>query len=365
MSREIPRGTGFYIWQIKSLLPVERAIEALKRAKASWVSIKVADGNTIYNRIKADGTSSRDDAFLLQYIAALRAAGISVGGWQYIYPLPTANPGSQSGLAGERFVKLDLDHFLVDAEHDRRQKAYWITLEDGSPNLQRNYSATQYMGTLKPNGIPSVAPVALSSHRFPEFFVGFPFRQFAHGRGDAAKDFVAPQVYWEGAHNPVTQLLRCLEEYEQAIGSGFTYVPIGSTYAAGDPVWEPTIDDLQAFIAKAKELGCPGWGFWSLDWIVNHDKTAWLDAIAGEVTPPTPPPPPTPVEPGLHFRVTAPVLNIRSGPGTQYADIGDLYEGQILTAQNIAAIGEAWVEFEPGKWAALKAGGKQYLEVVE
>ena len=60
----------------------------------------------------------------------------------------------------------------------------------------------------------------------------------------------------------------------------------------------------------------------------------------------------------------APVLNIRSGPGVQYTDIGDLYEGQILTAQNIAAIGEAWVEFQPGKWAAIKAGGKQYLEAV-
>ena len=32
------------------------------------------------------------------------------------------------------------------------------------------------------------------------------------------------------------------------------------------------------------------------------------------------------------YEVTAPVLNIRSGPGTQYQDIGDLRRGDILVA---------------------------------
>jgi len=362
MIRAIPTGTGFYIWQLASVLPVSRLIEALQRAKASWVSIKVADGNAIYNRIDENGKASRDDHFLMSVIQQLQAAGISVGGWQYVYPQPTANPGSQSGLAGERFEKLKLDHWLVDAEHDRKVRAYWITLEDGKANPKREYSATQYMSTLKANGLPSTAACALSSHRFPDYFIGFPFKQFTHGRGEGANDFVAPQVYWQEAHNPGEQLARCLAEYEVEIGGGFTYVPIGSAY--GTDKWMPTVEDLQDFIGEARALRCPGWGFWSLDYVMKHNRTDWLDAIAGVVPTPEPPPVPEPVPvEGMRFRVMVDTMNVRAGPGTKYKDIGDLVEGQIVTAGNVAGE-DVWIEVEDGKWCAVRTGGRTLMQGV-
>lgn len=364
MSREIPKGTGFYIWKLASVLPVTRLLDALNRAQASWVSIKVADGNTLNNRIDEAGNQSRDDHFLLGVIQTLRSAGIHVGGWPFIYPLPTLKPGSQAGVIGERVEKLDLQHLLIDAEQVTGIGSFWKTLANGTANPQRNYSATQYMDGLKGGGVPLSLPVALSSYRYPRQHAGFPFRQFTHSREGGAS-FVAQQMYWIGAHNPAEQLEESIRQYKETVAYPGPFVPIGAAFGEPRYDWEPTTDDLEAFIAKAQEIGCPGWGFWSLDYIIKHNRVDWLDAIAGVDAPPEPPaPPPVPVEPGLHLRVIVPVLNIRSGPGTQHADIGDLYEGQIVTAVNIDAANEAWVEFEEGKWAAYKFGGKKFLEIV-
>lgn len=80
-------------------------------------------------------------------------------------------------------------------------------------------------------------------------------------------------------------------------------------------------------------------------------------------TPPVIPPEPEPA-PGLKLRVIAQNLNIRSGPGTAFADVGDLHAGDIVTATGISAA-TYWVEIEPGKWACGSLNGVKYMEVIE
>ncbi len=63
---------------------------------------------------------------------------------------------------------------------------------------------------------------------------------------------------------------------------------------------------------------------------------------------------------GWRVRVTIPKLNVRSGPGLDYEDLGDLYEGDILDVLTITG-DDVWVQFEPGKWAALSLSGERYL----
>lgn len=55
-------------------------------------------------------------------------------------------------------------------------------------------------------------------------------------------------------------------------------------------------------------------------------------------------------------------LNIRSGPGTSYAPVGKLKTGDVINVTGIDGH-DAWVEFEPGKWAAFKQGITHYLQL--
>lgn len=64
------------------------------------------------------------------------------------------------------------------------------------------------------------------------------------------------------------------------------------------------------------------------------------------------------------MRVGVPKLNIRSGPGLQYPDIGDLFGNQVVEVYNVAGP-DAWVEIAPGQWACAQKGHEQYLVKVE
>jgi lysozyme len=66
---------------------------------------------------------------------------------------------------------------------------------------------------------------------------------------------------------------------------------------------------------------------------------------------------------GWRVQVIIPKLNVRSGPGLDYEDIGDLFEGDTLDVLSVAGE-DVWVEFEPGRWAALSLEGEPFLAPV-
>jgi len=68
--------------------------------------------------------------------------------------------------------------------------------------------------------------------------------------------------------------------------------------------------------------------------------------------------------PALKMRVVVDQLNVRSGPGKQYDDIGDLPRGQELSVLDIWSPHECWIEFEPGRWCAMTFAGQQFLEPI-
>lgn len=78
---------------------------------------------------------------------------------------------------------------------------------------------------------------------------------------------------------------------------------------------------------------------------------------------PTPPPPPPPPPDGtFQMTVTAPKgLNVRSGPGTEYAVTGSLTYGVTVNVGNVGGQ-SAWVEIEPGKWACVQFGDDRYMK---
>jgi hypothetical protein len=261
-------GLGFLIWNLADM-PAEALdlVALLRSLGARWVSIKLADGEYYYNQ------AGGNDKKLKPYIECLQANGIEVGGWGYNYP---NRPGPQGGRASERIQKLNLTHWLVDAEGEWKRIGYKKESEllMGSLDVNKKFLS------------------GLCSYRFPHLHAPFPFKGFLlHEKCRV----VAPQMYWMGSHNPREQILTSLAEYRNFYHPDYElfFCPIGSTFGAtvGGKWWEPSVDDLKEFLSTCREQRFRAYGFYSLDWILRKNRTDWIEAIAGAPLPPPPPPP--------------------------------------------------------------------------
>jgi hypothetical protein len=267
-------GLGFMIWKLSAMPPVDTLIIALQAIECKWVSIKVADGMYKFN-------APSGDAPLKAFIQSLQAANIEVGGWHYVYP---TSPGPQGDLAEERREKLGLQHYLLDVESPWK----------GSYAPQARTLCDKLHG--------GEFTVGLCSYRYPSMH-DIPWSAFLNHE---KVDIATPQVYWLEAHNPAEQLTCSEGEYRAKTDK--PYIPIGPTFGVAG--WEPTVDDLTAFVDTCEARRYPAYGFYSLDWIIAHQRTDWLNAIheaAGDV----PPPPPEPYE---YEVVNCTWLNGRSEP---------------------------------------------------
>jgi lysozyme len=64
----------------------------------------------------------------------------------------------------------------------------------------------------------------------------------------------------------------------------------------------------------------------------------------------------------LNATVLSTTLNIRSGPGISYKNIGTLVKGKTVNIINVGGT-DAWIQYESGKWAACYSGSSQYIEI--
>lgn len=239
----LPQGKGMYLWTYQT--PIDGIVTACVEAGLSHLIIKIADGT-------AEFGVSYDKAAL---IAALRAAGVDVWGWHYIY---LAYPDSEAKLAMSLMAKYDLSGYIIDAEKECKN---------------RRTQATQFMLGLK----AATFPIGLSSYRYPSLHPELPWKEFR-----SACDFDMPQVYWLFSHNPVDQLHRSYDEFKK-MTPALPFVPTGCAWKQIDPStkqpWAPTPAELTIFMDAAKDWGFEGVNFWEF----NHTRAVpelW-DAIKG------------------------------------------------------------------------------------
>ena len=83
------------------------------------------------------------------------------------------------------------------------------------------------------------------------------------------------------------------------------------------------------------------------------------------ITPPDPPP-----SYDMRFQVQSdvqPHLNVRTGPGTNYADIGDLVPNTIFQIQDVGG-SNAWVQIKggeyDGRWVCVEENSRRYCEPI-
>jgi len=265
----IPQGKGMFIWQLPECEggDYHKIVNSALGAKLSWVAIKVVNGTIPY---APQGMASTYPLMLASTIQALKAAGIKVWGWGYMYganPLGISWAKAEADITISQTLGYQLEGYFIDPESEYKRSGAKVW-------------AAVYMAAIR-SAMPTT-PLGLCSYRFPRYHPELPWAEFLRNC-----DFHVPQMYWEGAHNPGYQLetsvgqLRALKD--------IPIIPIGSAYPKG--LWSPTYGDLMEFDNKAKELGLPGDGWWS--WQHIEDNVEWWNLISAMqwniVQPPTPP----------------------------------------------------------------------------
>ncbi|MCB2146589.1 MAG: hypothetical protein KQI81_08950 [Deltaproteobacteria bacterium] len=225
-----------WIWKIKDVYGGDPALIAAKAKAAGFtdVYIKVADGGYTYNI--TDGVDKCPAT-----VAALKAVGIKVWGWHYVYGY---YPSLEVAAAVKRIGQLGLDGYILDAEVEYKN---------------RPTQASTLCSGIK-NAYPKL-PMALASFRFPSYHPEFPWRTFL-----SACTVNMPQVYWQAAHNAGDQLQRSFDEFaglNKQYGLNVPFEPVAAVYS--EHGWTPTADEEKDFIESATRLSLPGLSFYCWD----------------------------------------------------------------------------------------------------
>ncbi len=225
-------GKGYFIWQIPNCEKgvVNTIANLAEQSGFTHILIKVADGPVSYN---VDNTGKD---LVPPLVAALKARGIKVWGWHYIYG---DSPAKEADKAIERVKGLGLEGYALDVELEYKEAG-------------KDVAATKFMNRLR-SSLPSL-PVALCSYRYPSYHPKVPWKIFLE-----SCDYNMPQVYWEQSHNPGAQLTRSVNEF-QAMTPYRPIIPVGSAYIRG--AWAPTTADILEFLQTAQTLGLTAANFW-------------------------------------------------------------------------------------------------------
>lgn len=228
---------------------------------AAKVAARLRDAGCRGALVKAhDGTHWFDQGRPWREIAAaLRAEGLAVGGWAYLYG---RDPAGEAQLVGETVSYGQADLFVLDVESEFKGRT------EAAEELCRR--ARQAVG----EGYPLYYSTFAIS-RYHRSFPYEPFRLYCRG--------AAPQVYWNAFGWPMEQSLRWTYEDYAALGeAGRRLFPVGGLYSEHGVAY-PSAADVRAFAAEAKRRGSPGVSFWSYEHM-NDEMWAAVRSIEWEIT---------------------------------------------------------------------------------
>jgi hypothetical protein len=239
-------GNGMWIWYVSQSsggTPAGIAAQA-HQSNVSTVFVKSSDGTNWWSQ------------FSPAFVAQLKASGLHVCAWQYVYG--TA-PAAEAAL-GAQAVQDGADCLVIDAE-----KEY-----EG-----RYAQAQQYVSTLR-QAIGPNYPLGLAGFPYVDYHASFPYSVFL-GAGGA--QFDVPQIYWKAIGDSVDNTVNHAYRFNRPYGR--TIAPLGQAYDNTAP------QDIVRFRQLAGADGAPGVSWW--DW---QEATAPEWQAIGEPLPPMAPPGP-------------------------------------------------------------------------
>jgi Putative peptidoglycan binding domain len=237
-----------WIWYVsKSSGGDPNAIIAQAQAHGvSTLFVKAGDGTTPWAQFNS------------QFVGTLKAAGLHVCAWQYVYG---NDPGGEAAVAAQA-VQAGADCFVIDAEKE----------------YEGRYSQAQtYVNQLRAAIGPGY-PVGLASFPFVDYHPALPYSVFL---GPNGAQFDVPQVYWKEIGGGVDAVVSHTYRFNRPYGR--TIAPLGQLYD------NPPTTDIVRFRQLVQAESSPGLSWW--DW--QEAQPAEWDAISQPLPPFTGPPPAT------------------------------------------------------------------------
>lgn len=232
-------GKGMFIWKILNCHngSISEITRRAVQSNLSHVIIKIANGIYSYN---FDWEKKID--LVPPLVSALKGEGIQVWGWHYLFG---DQPWEEAAKAISRIRELGVDGYVLDAEGHYKGK---------------HIAAVSFMDQLTA-AIKDI-PIALSSYRYPSYHPTVPWNQFLK-----KCDLNMPQIYWLFADNPGAQLEKSIADF---MNLQYTppILPTGAAFT--EYGWTPSLEEINEFMTKAKELNLPGFNFW--EWGNMHEN---------------------------------------------------------------------------------------------
>jgi Putative peptidoglycan binding domain len=245
-SQTVLDGTGMWIWYVsKSSGGDPAAITAqAKRYGVVTVFIKSSDGGSWWSQ------------FSPELLAALKAGGLRVCAWQYVYG---DQPAAEAAL-GVRAAQTGADCLVIDAESQ----------------YQGKYAQAQTYMTALRSKLGVSYPIGLAGFPYVDYHPAFPYSVFL---GPNGAQYNLPQVYWKAIGTTVDRAVA--HTYLWNAPYGRPIFPLGQLYGGVQA------SDVKRFRQVASAYGARGVSWW--DW-QEATPGSWT-AINAPLAPIAPPPP--------------------------------------------------------------------------
>jgi len=226
-------GKGLWIWYASQLLPhyqtIEKALDSVVEHGFSFLIPKFSNG---YYPWLPD---TKGGKYLHRLFDGARERGLKIYPYHYSYSYILSG---ELKAVNDAYNEYGGDGVVIDAEAEYKRV--------GTDEFARSL-VTGLKETID-------KPIGYSTYRYPSVHQDFPFHAF-----DEICDFRAPQVYWEGSHNPAYQLEKSYNEYQRL--SDKPYFPVGASYS--EHGWTATPEDVDEFDFKAHELMLDAVSWWT------------------------------------------------------------------------------------------------------
>jgi hypothetical protein len=233
-------GDGMWIWYVSQSSGGSPTAIANRAAKSGieTVFIKSSDGTNYWSQ------------FNTAYVDALKARGLKVCAWQYVYG---RRPTTEARLA-RTAIQNGADCVVIDAEIEYEGKYA---------------AASTYMTKLRAYAGDDY-PIGLAGWPYVDYHPAYPFSVFF---GPGGAQFNVPQMYWKAIGVSVDEVFAHTYLWNSLYGR--TIAPLGQTYAS------PKSPELDRFRELAGAYGAPGVSWWSWQ---STSAGAWR-ALGRESTP--------------------------------------------------------------------------------
>jgi hypothetical protein len=234
-------GSGMWIWYVSKANggDTNAIVEQAKAHGISTVFVKSGDGTNYWTQ------------FTPSLVSTLKAAGLRVCGWQYVYG---KSPSAEAAVAARAVTEAGADCFVIDAETE----------------YEGLYTQAQtYVNDLRA-AVGADYPLGLAAFPYVDYHPSFPYSVFL---GPNGAQFNAPQAYWKEIGGGVDAVIDHTYRFNRPYGR--TIAPIGQTYDAAPP------NEIVRFRQLAAAEGANGLSWWS--W--QHTTPAGWDAVGQPIEP--------------------------------------------------------------------------------